>query len=313
MAGSLARLAGRWRGLTGVLRLDSLGKRFGEVVALDGCTFEVGRGEMVGFLGPNGAGKTTAMRSVFRLVALDRGSVTWRGAPIDRATRLRFGYMPEERGLYPRMRALEQVAYFGRMHGMDRAGAFAAGRRLLGSLGLEERLADRVQDLSHGNQQRVQLAVALVHEPDLIVLDEPFSGLDPVAAARLAEVLAERARAGAAVLFSSHQLDVVEHLCEDVVVVDRGRVVLSGRVEDLRAASPRRYLEAVVRGAGAAWAGAIPGSALVSHRGDRVRLRLERPVDLPDLLARARAAGEVEEFSLVPPDLSEVFMEAVGR
>jgi ABC-2 type transport system ATP-binding protein len=296
-----------------MLRLDGLGKRFGDVVALDGCNFEVGRGEVVGFLGPNGAGKTTAMRSVFGLVALDRGSVTWGGTPIDRRVRLRFGYMPEERGLYPRMRVLEEVAYFGRLHGMARDAALSTARRLLAGLGLEERLRDRVQDLSHGNQQRVQLAVALVHEPDLIVLDEPFSGLDPVAAARLAEVLAERAHAGAAVLFSSHQLDVVEHLCEDVVIVDRGRVVLSGRVEDLRAASPRRYLEAVVRGAGAGWTEALPRAALVSHRGDRVRLRLDRPFDPSDLLARARAAGEVEEFSLTPPDLSEVFMEALGR
>jgi ABC-2 type transport system ATP-binding protein len=296
-----------------MLRLDGLGKRFGDVVALDGCSFEVGRGEMVGFLGPNGAGKTTAMRSVFGLVGLDRGAVTWGGGPIDRAVRFRFGYMPEERGLYPRMRVLEQVAYFGRLHGMGRTAAFAAARRLLVSLGLEERLADRVQDLSHGNQQRVQLAVAMVHDPELLVLDEPFSGLDPVAAALLAGVLADRARAGAAVLFSSHQLDVVEHLCEDVVIVDRGRVVLSGRVEDLRAASPRRYLEAVVRGASSAWAEKVPGSTVVTRRGDRVRLRLDGPFDLADLVARARAAGEVGEFALVPPDLSEVFMEAVGR
>jgi ABC-2 type transport system ATP-binding protein len=296
-----------------MLRLEGLGKRFGDVVALDGCTFEVGRGEMVGFLGPNGAGKTTAMRSVFGLVALDRGSVTWAGAAISRAARLRFGYMPEERGLYPRMRVLEEVSYFARLHGMGKAESFPAARRLLVDLGLEERLGDRVQDLSHGNQQRVQLAVALVHEPDLIVLDEPFSGLDPVAAALLAGVLAERARAGAAVLFSSHQLDVVEHLCEDVVIVDRGRVVLAGRVEDLRAASPRRYLEVVVRGAGSAWAEAVPGGTVVSRRGDRVRLRLDGAFDLFELAARARAGGEVAEFSLTPPDLSEVFMEAVGR
>jgi ABC-2 type transport system ATP-binding protein len=296
-----------------MLRLNGLHKRFGDVVALDGCTFEVERGEMVGFLGPNGAGKTTAMRSVFGLVVPDHGSVTWAGAPIDRGARLRFGYMPEERGLYPRMRVLDQVAYFGRLHGMARAEAFPAAHRLLAGLGLGERLRDRVQDLSHGNQQRVQLAVAMVHEPDLLVLDEPFSGLDPVAAARLAEVLAERARAGAAVLFSSHQLDVVEHLCEDVVIVDGGRVVLSGRVEELRAASPVRYLEVVVRGAGTAWAEAVPGGTVVSRRKDRVRLRLDRPFDLSELVALARAAGEVEEFSLTPPDLSEVFMEAVSR
>ena len=297
----------------GVLRLAGLAKSFGSVVALAGCSFEVTQGRVLGFLGPNGAGKTTAMRAVFGLVGLDAGEVTWAGARLDRRVRRRFGYMPEERGLYPRMRVLDQVAYFGRLHGMDRAPAFAAARRLLESLDLGERLADRVQDLSHGNQQRVQLAVALVHDPELLVLDEPFSGLDPVAAARLAGLLAERARAGTAVLFSSHQLDVVEHLCEHVVIVDRGRVVLAGRVEDLRAASPRRYLEAVVAGVGTAWAGAVPGAVVVSRAGDRVRLRLDGPCDLGDLVARARAAGEVREFSLVPPDLSEVFMEAVAQ
>ena len=296
-----------------MLLLSDLGKRFGDVVALDGCSFAIGPGQMVGFLGPNGAGKTTAMRSVFGLVALDRGAVTWQGKPIDRRSRLRFGYMPEERGLYPRMRVLEQVAYFGRLHGMGRADALTAAGRLLTDLGVGERLQDRVQDLSHGNQQRVQLAVAMVHEPDLLVLDEPFSGLDPVAAAHLAEVLAQRARVGAAVLFSSHQLDVVEHLCEDVVIVDRGRVILSGRVEDLRAASPRRYLEVVVPGAGTAWADAVPGGTAVSRRGDRVRLGIDPPYDLADLVARARTAGEVAEFSLTPPDLSEVFMEAIAR
>ncbi|MFH1329141.1 MAG: ATP-binding cassette domain-containing protein [Actinomycetota bacterium] len=296
-----------------MLRLDGLAKRFGNVVALDGCSFEVAPGRVLGFLGPNGAGKTTAMRAVFGLVGLDRGAVTWGGASIDRAARLRFGYMPEERGLYPRMRVIDQVAYFGRLHGLARDPALAASRHLLTSLDLGDRLLDRVQDLSHGNQQRVQLAVALVHDPELLVLDEPFSGLDPVAAARLAGVLAERARAGAAVLFSSHQLDVVEHLCEDVVIVDRGRVVLSGRVEELRNASPRRYLEAVVRGAGTVWADGVPGAAVVSRKGDRVRLRLDGPYDLGELVARARVAGEVQEFSLTPPDLSEVFMEAVAR
>jgi len=295
-----------------VLRLEGLTKRFGDVLALDGCSFEVAPGRVLGFLGPNGAGKTTAMRAVFGLVALDRGEVIWKGRRVDRPGRLRFGYMPEERGLYPRMRVQEQVAYFGRLHGLGRGAAFGAARRLLESLDLGDRLRDRVQDLSHGNQQRVQLAVALVHDPDLLVLDEPFSGLDPMAAARLAGVLAERARAGAAVLFSSHQLDVVEHLCEDVVIVHRGRVVLSGRVEDLRTASPRRYLEAVVRGAGAAWAEGVAGAVVVSRKGDRVRLRLDGPYDLGDLVARARAAGEVLEFSLAPPDLSEVFMEAVA-
>jgi ABC-2 type transport system ATP-binding protein len=296
-----------------VLRLEGLTKRFGDVVALDGCRFDVPRGQMLGFLGPNGAGKTTAMRTVFGLVSLDAGDVTWDGRPIDRRTRLRFGYMPEERGLYPRMTVLDQVVYFGRLHGLDRASADAAARELLDHLGLTERLEHRVQDLSHGNQQRVQLAVALVHDPDLLVLDEPFSGLDPVAAETMAEVLSERAERGAAVLFSSHQLDVVEDLCQDVAIIDHGHVVLAGRVDDLRASSPNRHVSVVIRNGDTAWADLLPGASVRDRDNGRVLLQVGRGTDPAAILATAQAAGEVLEFAFVPPSLSTVFREAVTR
>jgi ABC-2 type transport system ATP-binding protein len=295
----------------GVLSLDGLTKRFGDVVALDGCRFSVPRGQMLGFLGPNGAGKTTAMRAVFGLLALDDGRVMWDDRPIDRAARLHFGYMPEERGLYPRMTVIDQVVYFGRLHGMDRAAADRSARALLAHLGLGERLQHRVQDLSHGNQQRVQLAVALVHDPELLVLDEPFSGLDPVAAETMAAVLRNRATGGAAVLFSSHQLDVVEHLCQDVAIIDEGRIVLAGRVADLRAASPHRHVSVVVRNGGAAWAERIPNAIIRSSNGDRVTLEVDRGTDPATILDVARRAGEVIEFAFVPPSLSTVFREAV--
>ncbi|MCB2223425.1 MAG: ATP-binding cassette domain-containing protein [Actinobacteria bacterium] len=292
-----------------MLDVHGLQKRFGDVVALDGCTLSVQRGQMLGFLGPNGAGKTTTMRSVFGLVAPDAGEVTWDGRPIDAAARLRFGYMPEERGLYPRMTAVDQIAYFGRLHGMSKADAVAAGTVLLREFGLADRAGARLDELSHGNQQRVQLAVAMVHRPDLLVLDEPFAGLDPVAAGVLAAALERRASEGAAVLFSSHQLDVVEDLCEDVVIVNRGRVVAEGSVQDLRAALPRRYLDVTVRGAGAGWEQTLPGGEVVSRSGDRVRLLLSDGFDLAALAVAAEAAGEVVEFALRPPDLSEVFAE----
>ena len=295
-----------------MLRLEGLVKRYGPVTALDRCTLSVARGQMLGFLGPNGAGKTTAMRAVFGLVRPDSGEVTWDGAPIDGAARLRFGYMPEERGLYPRMRVAAQVTYFGRLHGMERSGAEESAASLLAEFGLEDRARSKVEELSHGNQQKVQLAVAMVHRPELLVLDEPFSGLDPVAAAVLARALQVRAAAGSAVLFSSHQLDVVEDLCEEVVVVHRGRVVAGGAVQDLRAASPRRYLEVTLTAGDGSWAGGLPGVEVVSRVGSRVRLALEGPVDLEALAAAASAAGEVVEFSLRPPDLSEVFVEVAG-
>ena len=253
------------------------------------------------------------MRSVFGLVGLDGGSVSWQGGEIGAPERLRFGYMPEERGLYPRMAVLDQVVYFGRLHGLGRSEATAAATRLLEDLDLGDRLPSRLQELSHGNQQRVQLAVALVHDPELLVLDEPFSGLDPVAAGTMAAVLRARAEAGAAVLFSSHQLDVVEHLCRQVVIVDRGRVVLSGEVDQLRASSSRRYVDVVLRSGGTAWAEGIPDAEIVTRNGDRVRLLVDERSDPAALMARAQAAGEIIEFGFVPPDLSEVFREAVAR
>jgi ABC-2 type transport system ATP-binding protein len=295
-----------------MLTLDGLTKRFGDVVALDDCSLAVAPGDVLGFLGPNGAGKTTAMRSVFGLVRLDDGTVSWEGSPIDRRTRLDFGYMPEERGLYPRMTVLDQVVYFGRLHGMAPGAAADSAAELFSELGLTERVESRVQDLSHGNQQRVQLAVALVHHPVLLVLDEPFSGLDPVAAETMAQVLRRRAEAGAAVVFSSHQLDVVEHLCEDVAIIDDGAIVMDGRVDELRAASPHRHVEVVTRH-GTAWVDEIPGARLLEKNGDRVLVEVDRSADPAVLLATAQRAGDVAEFNYGPPSLSAVFREAVTR
>ena len=251
----------RWR--FAVLEFDSAAKRFGPVTALDGCTFTARPGRMTGFLGPNGAGKTTAMRTVFGLVGLDAGAVRWRGAPISGAERARFGYMPEERGLYPRMRVREQLVYLGQLCGGTSKAVGRVADRWLERLGVADRASDRLDALSHGNQQRVQLIAALVNEPDLIVLDEPFSGLDPIAMDAMAGLLAELAAAGATVLFSSHQLDLVEDLCEDVVIIDHGRVVLAGELADLRSAVPERFVDVRYRGPAPDW------SRLAAVRGRR--------------------------------------------
>ena len=208
-----------------MLEFDGATKRFGSVSALDACTFAARPGRLTGFLGPNGAGKTTAMRAVFGLVELDIGGVRWRGAPIGHTERARFGYMPEERGLYPRMRVRDQLVYLGRLCGKSRGEVGRSVDAWLERLGVADRAKDRLDALSHGNQQRVQLIAAVVNEPDLLVLDEPFSGLDPLAIANMSDLLAEVAAAGTTVLFSSHQLDLVEDLCEDVVIIDHGRIV----------------------------------------------------------------------------------------
>ncbi len=294
-----------------MLEVDAIGKSFGPVRALDGVSIRVGRGQMVGFLGPNGAGKSTTMRAILGLLALDAGRITWDGRPIDAATRNRIGYMPADRGLYPTMKVREHVAYFAALTGLSDSAADAAAVRWLADVGLDERADSKVQDLSSGNQQRVQLAVALVHDPELLVLDEPFSGLDPLAVASLKEVLVAQVAAGAALLFSSHQLDVVEDLTRDVVIIDRGRVVLSGDVDDLRAASTTRYASATF-GADlpAAW---VPAGDVVERGDRRVRLRVPATGDSRALLDELAAGGELTSFSYAPPELSEVFLDVVGR
>jgi ABC-2 type transport system ATP-binding protein len=294
-----------------MLEITGLAKRYGSIVALDGASFTAAPGRLVGFLGPNGAGKTTAMRCVFGLVRPGRGETRWNGRSIDRLTRLRFGYMPEQRGLYPRMRVADQLSYFAQHHGMTARDARAATARWLDRLGLGDRAASKLEDLSHGNQQRVQLGAALVHDPELLVLDEPFSGLDPLGIATMSEILHERAAAGVGVLFSSHQLDLVEDLCEDVVIIARGRIVASGSIDELRAASARRHLDVEVVGTGGSWLDGRRDLTVVDRRGDLVRLLVGADADLMGLLAAASAAGPVRRFSFQPPALSELFMEVV--
>ena len=249
---------------------------------------------MFGFVGPNGAGKTTTMRIVLGVLEPDAGEVRWRGAPLDADDRRRrIGYMPEERGLYPKMKVGEQLAYLAELHGLDRAARGRARREhWMERLGVAERADDRVEELSLGNQQRVQLAAALVHEPDLLVLDEPFSGLDPVGVDVLSEVLRRARRVGAAVpvVFSSHQLELVERLCDAVAIINGGRLVAAGTVEELRAGRAAGRWRVEVDGADATWADARPGRAAASATACSSSTD---GADPQALLDAARAAGPV--------------------
>lgn len=299
-----------------MLEITGLVKRYGGIVALDGCSLQVPAGHLVGLLGPNGAGKTTVMRTLFGLVIPDAGTVRWNGRPVDSRSWQRFGYMPEERGLYPTMRVAEQIAYFGQLSGLSARDAAAAARRWMDRLDLAGRADSRVNRLSHGNQQRVQLAVALVHDPDLLVLDEPFAGMDPIAVDALAALMHELCEAGTTVLFSSHQLDLVEHLCEDVVILDEGRVVLAGQLSELRARAPRRCLEVTLASDVGErwwerWSSTLAGVQVVGGDARRVRLTTDRSVDLEKVLTEARSIAEVMRFDFEPPSLSEIFREAV--
>ena len=294
-----------------MLEFEAAAKRFGPVTALDGCTFTARPGRLTGFLGPNGAGKTTAMRTMFGLVELDAGTVRWRGAPIRAAERARFGYMPEERGLYPRMRVREQLVYLGQLCGGTSKGVGGVADQWLERLGVAGRASDRLDTLSHGNQQRVQLIAALVNEPDLIVLDEPFSGLDPIAMGAMAGLLAELAAAGAAVLFSSHQLDLVQDLCEDVVIIDHGRVVLAGELADLRSAVPERFVDVRYRGPAPDWS-TLAAVQVVEAADGQARLRIDAGADLAAVVATVWHTGDLLSFAYQPPTLSELFRRVVA-
>ena len=299
-------------GTAGLLEIDGLTRRYGSIVALDGLSFSVQAGQVVGFLGPNGAGKTTTMRAVFGLTDLDSGEVRWNGTKVDQPARRRFGYMPEERGLYPGMLVGDQVEYIGRLHGLSAADARGATKVWLERLGVADRASSKVDVLSHGNQQRVQLAAALVHEPELIVLDEPLSGLDPVGIDDIGAVLVERASAGCCVVFSSHQLDLVEDLCESVTIIDHGKLVTSGRVDDLATSGARRLVVRVEGDRDAAWAKRLAGVVVSEVNGGEARLVLNESIDSDVVLRAAMAAGRVTEFSFARRRLSEVFREALA-
>jgi ABC-2 type transport system ATP-binding protein len=294
-----------------MLELDGLTRRFGDRVALDGLSFTVAAGQLYGFVGPNGAGKTTAMRIVLGLLEPDAGTVRFDGRPLDAATRSRFGYMPEERGLYPKMRVGAQLAYLAELHGLDRAAAARAAQAWMERVGVADRAGDRLEELSLGNQQRVQLAAALVHDPVALVLDEPFSGIDPIGVDVMADVLRERAAAGVPVLFSSHQLALVEHLCDAVAIISGGRLVASGPVEELRARGGHGLWRVRVEGARDGWLDGVPAARVEREDADGVLVRLDG-ADEQALLDAARRAGRVVHFGAERPTLTELFREAVG-
>lgn len=296
-----------------MLELVDLTRHFGDIVALDHLSFEAPAGQVFGFLGPNGAGKTTAMRAIFGVTALESGEVRWEGQPVGPLQRRHFGYMPEERGLYPRMRVGDQLVYLGRLHGMSGDDADDAARLWLTRLGVADRIGDKVEALSLGNQQRVQLAAAMVHGPDLLVLDEPFSGLDPAGVDALAGVLSGEAAAGKSVIFSSHQLDLVEHLCQSVAIVDHGRLVAYGSVDELGRGGPRRLAVLVAGDAEGRWARDLAGVTVAANEGGRLQLVLDPGVDPQLVLAAAMAAGTVEHYGFERRRLSEVFRSAVGH
>lgn len=299
-----------------MLAASGLTRRFGDRTVLEGVDLQVRPGRMTGFVGANGAGKTTTMRILLGVLAPSAGEVSWEGRPVTAADRRSFGYMPEERGLYPKQRVAEQLVHFGRLHGMGRATAERAVADLLERLDLGVHADDKLESLSLGNQQRAQIAAALVHGPSALVLDEPFSGLDPIAVDAMAALLRDEVARDVPVLFSSHQLDLVERLCDDVVVLAHGRRVAAGTVEELRSGGTARLRLQVGpagggEGADLGWVRDVPGVEVADVDGGTALFSVLDPGADQRVLAEALRRGPVRSFTPVVPPLSEVFREVV--
>ncbi len=295
-----------------MLELVHLVRRFGDAVAVDDVSFEVRAGAMTGFVGGNGAGKTTTMRMIMGVLGVHGGEVRWDGRPVTSADRRAFGYMPEERGLYPKQPVLDQLVYLARLRGLPAADARRRAAELLDRFELGARAKDRLDSLSLGNQQRVQIAAAVIAQPMALILDEPFSGLDPAAVDAMAELLREFTTQGVPVLFSSHQLDLVERLCDRLVILARGKVVVQGSVAELRAAGKLRYRLAVDGDDGDTdWLDRFPGVEVVSANGSGVLLELTG-ASTDDLLTEALRRGSVREFAEVRPSVSEIYREVTA-
>ncbi|HEX2625978.1 MAG TPA: ATP-binding cassette domain-containing protein [Candidatus Limnocylindrales bacterium] len=306
------------------LVLDGLVKRFGPVTALDGISFVVPSGQVFGFLGANGAGKTTTMRIVLDILRPDAGTATWSGTPTTEVPRETWGYLPEERGLYPRLQVLDQLVFFASLYGIPRDVGAARARDWLTRFRIPDYATRRAEELSKGNQQKVQLIAAILHEPAVLLMDEPFVGLDPVNVALLKDAFAEMRSRGTTLIFSTHQMEMVEELCEAVALIDRGKLVLQGPIRDVKRSTGRRVVRLAVDGNGASgngtaaaapgWLAELQGVRLARAGNDYLELAVDRDVDPEVILREALQRGErVTNFLIAEPSIEEIFIEKVGR
>ena len=294
-----------------MLSIRNVTKRFDGIVAVDDLSFDIPEGCIFGFLGPNCAGKTTTMRMILDIIRPDSGTITWRGLPVSEEVRRRFGYLPEERGLYQKMKVGDELLFFARLLGLD---SLTAGRKVgewLERFGIDDRRNSRIEELSRGNQQKVQVITALLHEPELALLDEPFTALDPINAELLEEELRTIRDAGKTVVLSSHRMEQVEELCDNIAIISHGRLKLEGGVAEIRDRAVRRILN--VRTASGRVKGAedLPLVPLEGGR-DYLRFSLRPDADPQAVLAALMEREQIQLFSLERPSMQEIFIAAVG-
>ncbi|MGK5629168.1 ABC transporter ATP-binding protein [Streptomyces sp. URMC 123] len=293
-----------------MLELHHVVRRFGDLTAVSEVSFTVEPGSMTGFVGANGAGKTTTMRMIMGVLAVTSGKITWNGSPVTATDRRRFGYMPEERGLYPKQTVASQLVYLGQLRGLAAPAAHKAVGDILDRLNLSERAEDKLESLSLGNQQRVQIAASLIGDPELLILDEPFSGLDPHAVDNMVDLLRTYARKGVPVLFSSHQLDLVERLCDRLVILTGGRVVADGTADELRRRGRTRYRLAT--STPTEWLRGLDGVTVTQEHGEETVMEISEETVAEKVLSEAVARGPVREFARIVPTVADVFKEVTA-
>ena len=297
------------------LLIDSVSKRFGEVQALDAISLQIEPGEVFGFLGANGAGKTTAMRIVLDILRPDTGTIVWNGVLNTDLPRETWGYLPEERGLYAKMTVLEQLVFFAKLHGVKPKAAERETREWLERFRIPEYADRRAEQLSKGNQQKIQFIAAILHDPQVLLMDEPFTGLDPVNASLLKQAFQEMKDRGKTLIFSTHQMETVEELCESIAILDRGRVVVGGSVREVRRSTGRQMVRVAVQGdPEMAWLGTLDGVHVTRRGQDYTEAEVAQGYDPGGVLRAALSRGcDVRHFEMTDPSLEQIFIEHVGQ
>ncbi|TFD96953.1 ABC transporter ATP-binding protein [Jeotgalibacillus salarius] len=294
-----------------MLRIDNVTKTFGDYTAVDQLTLSIPKGEMFGFLGANGAGKTTTFRMILGLIDMTGGTISWNGESIGYHTSNRIGYLPEERGLYPKMKVKEQVVYLARLRGMDKKDAEKELTGWLEKFNVPEYENKRVEELSKGNQQKIQFIASVIHKPDLLILDEPFSGLDPVNVELLKKAVSELKSQGVTIVFSSHRMEHVEELCESLCIIHRGSPIVQGKLNEIKRDFGKKNL----------WIKAdfeledleaLPGVVKVKRLIGGAELQIENEEVSQEILSLLQPKGFIRQFSLEEPSLNDIFIEKAG-
>jgi ABC-2 type transport system ATP-binding protein len=296
------------------LVIDTLRKRFGDVQALDGISLTAQAGQVFGFLGPNGAGKTTTMRIVLDILHPDDGTVTWDGEPAASVPRRTWGYLPEERGLYPRMKVLDQLVFVGSLYGISRAEAARRARHWLTRFRIGDYAERRAEELSKGNEQKIQFIAAVLHDPDVLLMDEPFSGLDPINVALLKDAFIEMRDRGKAIVFSTHQMEMVEELCDGIAIINKGRVIVAGLTHDVKRQAGQMVVRLGVSGdRDLDWLDSRPDATVRRSGLDYHEVQLRTGIDPESILQEALARHEyVTRFEITEPSIEDIFIDQVG-